>query len=83
MATCPALQAAVQRRMAAVWNELEEKQARGELVKGARHVPAMLNPMCGLHLRGLRVCPVPATPFGRLQACPAHVTTLEALAKPV
>ncbi len=31
----PALQAAVQRRMAAVWNELEEKQGRGELVKGA------------------------------------------------
>ncbi|PRW60439.1 30S ribosomal S1 isoform A [Chlorella sorokiniana] len=28
------VQAAVQRRMAAVWNELEEKQARGELVKG-------------------------------------------------
>lgn len=28
------VQAAVQRRMAAVWNELEERKARGELVKG-------------------------------------------------
>ena len=31
----PGPQAAVQRRMAAVWNELEEKKARNELVKGA------------------------------------------------
>lgn len=69
--------------MAAVWNELEEKQARGELVKGARHVLSMLNPMCGLHLRGLQVCPSPATPCARLQACPGHVTALEALATPV
>ena len=29
------VQAAVQRRLAAVWNELEERQQRGELVKGA------------------------------------------------
>lgn len=28
------VQAAVQRRLAAVWNELEAKKERGELVKG-------------------------------------------------
>lgn len=36
------VQAAVQRRMAAVWNELEEKKARGEQVKGACVLPLPL-----------------------------------------
>jgi hypothetical protein len=40
------VQAAVQRRMAAVWKELEERKQRGELVKGEWAWPAAGPPGC-------------------------------------